>query len=294
MVGRVGDWDVGIMDLQTAESETLPSENLGVVRLRRRVLNPNSYVGGIVTSRLGSGGHHNIVYGADAIFRVVGNDYLVLNWAQSFDDQERGGTIDPLDRSIMRFNWERRGSDGLTYALDVARAGDVFYPEMGYLRRSDFTKGQMNLGYGWRPGPGARLFTYALQADGAVFRRNVDGEIESAEVGPTVVLETWGRHVLNLSVPFRYESLTAPFSLPEGNSVPAWDLPLRRGAPSVPVAPGCSASNQRSRRRGAVLRWTVGLRVLRARLGSICALEPVAGLPRRLCGFPGPRPKFHR
>ena len=221
VVGRVGDWDVGIMDLQTAESQALPSENLGVVRLRRRVLNPNSYVGGIVTSRLGSGGHHNIVYGADAIFRVVGNDYLVLNWAQSFDDQERGGAIDPLDRSIMRFNWERRGSDGLTYALDVARAGDLFYPEMGFLRRSDFTKGQMNVGYGWRPGPGARLFTYALQADGAVFRRNVDGEIESAEVGPTVVLETWGRHVLNLSVPFRSESLTAPFSLPEGNSVPA-------------------------------------------------------------------------
>ena len=221
VVGRVGDWDVGIMDLQTAESQALPSENLGVVRLRRRVLNPNSYVGGIVTSRLGSGGHHNIVYGADAIFRVVGNDYLVLNWAQSFDDQERGGAIDPLDRSIMRFNWERRGSDGLTYALDVARAGDLFYPEMGYLRRSDFTKGQMNVGYGWRPGPGARLFTYALQADGAVFRHNVDGEIESAEVGPTVVLETWGRHVLNLSVPFRSESLTAPFSLPEGTSVPA-------------------------------------------------------------------------
>ena len=224
LVGRVGEWDVGVMDLQTAESETLPSENLGVVRLRRRVLNPNSYVGGIVTSRLGSGGHHNIVYGTDAIFRVVGDDYLVLNWAQSFDDSEQpsqGGGIDPLDRSIVRLNWERRGSDGLTYALALARAGEQFRPEMGFLRRDDFTKGQVNLGYGWRPGPGGRLLTYSLQADGAVFRRNVDREVESAEVGPTAVLETWGRHVLNLSVPFRYENLDAPFSLPEGNSVPA-------------------------------------------------------------------------
>jgi hypothetical protein len=224
VVGRVGDWDIGVMDLQTAESDTRPSENLGVARIRRRVLNQNSYVGGIVTSRVGEGGHHNIVYGTDAIFRVVGSDYLVLNWAQSFDDTElpaSGGAVDPLDRSIMRFNWERRGSDGLTYALDVARAGELFYPEMGFLRRSDFTKGQVNLGYGWRPGPGARLFTYTLQADGAVFRRNRDGEIESAEVGPTAVVETWGRHVLNLSVPFRYENLDTPFSLPEGTSVPA-------------------------------------------------------------------------
>ena len=224
VVGRVGDWDIGIMDLQTAESEALPSENLGVVRIRRRVLNQNSYVGGIVTSRLGEGGHHNIVYGTDAIFRVVGSDYLVLNWAQSFDDTElpaSGRAVDPLDRSIMRLNWERRGSDGLTYALDVARAGELFYPEMGFLRRTDFTKGQVSLGYGWRPAPGARLFTYTLQADGALFRRNVDGEVESAEVGPTAVLETRGRHVINFSVPFRYENLYAPFSLPEGTSVPA-------------------------------------------------------------------------
>jgi len=221
VVGRVGDWDVGIMDLQTAESEGRVSENLGVVRLRRRVLNPNSYVGGILTSRLGREGRRNIVYGTDAIFRVVGSDYLVLNWAQSFDDQERGGVTTPLDRSIMRFNWERRGSDGLTYALDLTRAGELFDPGMGFLRRSDFTKGRANLGYGWRPGPGARLFTYALQADGAVFHRNVDGKIESVEIGPRGVLETWGRHVLNLAIPFRYENLDAPFSLPEGTTVPA-------------------------------------------------------------------------
>ena len=224
LVGRVGEWDVGIMNLQTAESETLPSENLGVARLRRRVLNPNSYVGGILTSRLGSGGRRNIVYGTDAIFRIVGNDYLVLNWAQSFDDQElstQGGSVGPLDRSIIRLNWERRGADGLTYALDAARTGELFDPGMGFVRRSDFTKGQVNLGYGWRPGPGARLFTYALQLDGAVFRRNDIGSVESAEIGPSVILETWGRHVLSLSVPFRYENLDSPFSLPAGNSVPA-------------------------------------------------------------------------
>ena len=222
LVGRVGEWDVGVLNLQTAESEALPSENLGVARIRRRVLNPNSYVGGILTSRLGSGGRHNIVYGADAIFRVAGNDYLVLNWAQSFDDQEpSAGSVGPLDRGIVRLNWERRGSDGLTYALDLSRTGELFDPGMGFLRRSDFTKGQGNLGYGWRPGPGASLFTYALHFGGAVLRRNDNGNIETAEIGSSVILETWGRHVLNLSVPFRYENLESSFSLPEGAIVPA-------------------------------------------------------------------------
>ena len=222
LVGRVGEWDVGILNLQTEESETLPSENLGVARLRRRVLNPNSYVGGILTSRLGSGGRRNIVYGADAIFRIAGNDYLVLNWAQSFDDQEPStGSVAPLDRGIIRLNWERRGSDGLTYALDLARSGELFDPGMGFLRRNDLTKGQANLGYGWRPGLVGRLFTYALQFDGEVFRRNDDGNIETAAIESRLILETWGRHVVNFSVPYRYENLESPFPLPDGNSVPA-------------------------------------------------------------------------
>jgi len=222
LVGRVGEWDVGIMNLQTAESETLPSENLGVARLRRRLLNANSYVGGILTSRLGSGGRRNIVYGADAIFRIAGRDYLVLNWAQSFDDREPSpGSVGPLDRGIVRLNWERRGSDGLTYTLDLARTGELFDPGMGFLRRSDFIKGQASLGYGWRPGLVGRLFTYALQFDGTLFRRNDNGNIETAEIESRVILETWGRHGLNLSVPYRYENLESSFPLPEGNSVPA-------------------------------------------------------------------------
>jgi hypothetical protein len=58
LVGRVGDWDVGAIDMQMAplkdengKDQLLPSENLGVARLRRQVLNPYSYVGGMATSR---------------------------------------------------------------------------------------------------------------------------------------------------------------------------------------------------------------------------------------------------
>ena len=224
LVGRVGEWDVGVLNLQTAESESLPSENLGVARLRRRVLNPNSYVGGILTSRLGSGGHKNIVYGADAIFRLAGNDYLVLNWAQSFDDQEQstpGESISLFDRGLLRLNWERRGADGLTYALDLTRVGEIFDPGMGFLRRKDYSRGQANLGYGWRPGPGARLFTYTFQFDGLLFRRNDDGTVETVEVGSQAVFVTWDQHQITLSVPFRYENLKSAFSLPKGTSVPA-------------------------------------------------------------------------
>ena len=35
LVGRVGAWDVGLIDMQTGRSSDLPSENFGVLRLRR-------------------------------------------------------------------------------------------------------------------------------------------------------------------------------------------------------------------------------------------------------------------
>ena len=50
VVGRIGDWDVGFIDMQTGDSDLLPSENFGVLRLRRQIVNPFSYAGGLVTS----------------------------------------------------------------------------------------------------------------------------------------------------------------------------------------------------------------------------------------------------
>jgi hypothetical protein len=219
VVGRVGPWDVGFLNMQTADSDLLPSENHGVLRLRRRVLNENSYVGAITTSRLATGGHHNVVYGFDGLFRVVGFDYLTLNWAQSFDGREPAGSSGTLDRALVRVNWERRGQDGLLYSLDVTRAGEIFEPRLGFLLRRDYAKGDLSVGYGWRP-QGARLLRYSLTFDGTVVRRLADGTVETVEAGPVAVFETRGRHTWTLSIPVSYENLIEPFSLPENTFVP--------------------------------------------------------------------------
>ena len=42
LVGRVGGWDLGFLNMQTAKVEGLPSENYGVLRIRRRIFNPFS------------------------------------------------------------------------------------------------------------------------------------------------------------------------------------------------------------------------------------------------------------
>jgi hypothetical protein len=85
VVGRIGRWDVGVLDMQTKAVGSLSSENMSVVRLRRRVLNQNSYIGLMTTSRLGTDGHANVAYGIDGIFRVYKQNFLSVNWAQTFD-----------------------------------------------------------------------------------------------------------------------------------------------------------------------------------------------------------------
>ncbi|RMG18734.1 MAG: hypothetical protein D6730_22495, partial [Bacteroidetes bacterium] len=156
-VGRIGKWDMGLINMQTARSDELekPSENLGVVRLRRQVFNPYSYIGVIATHRVGMGtyGHHNpynATYGFDGTLRLFGNDYLSFNFAQSL---ENGLENDPFSLAQTRFraNWEKREFNGLSYGLSLAYAGKDYHPGLGFELRQDFTYIGDYFAYGFTP-----------------------------------------------------------------------------------------------------------------------------------------------
>jgi hypothetical protein len=137
LVGRVGPWDVGALDMQTDGLANAPSENFGVLRLRRSVFNPYSLLGAMATSRV-SGGRHNLALGVDGQFRVQGDDYLTLKWAGTRDDADRDDA-DAASRSLFNAKWQRRVQRGLGYTLEALRVGRDYRPEMGFLPRSDVT-----------------------------------------------------------------------------------------------------------------------------------------------------------
>jgi len=117
LTGRLGQWDMGFLDMQTAEHEETPGENFGVLRMRRQVINQNSYVGGIMTSRLGMNGDQNIAYGVDGIFRLFGDDYLNVKWSQAYDSKT-DTKLNSLDPSFILVDWERRSEEGFGYKLN--------------------------------------------------------------------------------------------------------------------------------------------------------------------------------
>ena len=222
LVGRVGAWDVGLIDMQTDHSGDLPSENFGVLRLRRTVVNPYSYAGGMVTSRLGTDGSYNLAYGLDASFRLASDRYFTVKWAQTFeDDVIEPGNFDFLEAGQVYLQWENRSRRGLGYNLSLMRSGADYQPEAGFARRRNFTalQGWMRLGLFPSEASSSKWMTPGMW--GGVFLRNDDRTIESAEWNFWFYSEQKTGATINPWISLSYEDLREPLAFTDDVEVPA-------------------------------------------------------------------------
>jgi hypothetical protein len=137
LVGRVGAWDIGFLEMQTEKQGTTPTENFGVLRLRRPVFNAFSTAGMMLTSYSGAG-RQNVAGGVDGSFRVAGDNYLSMKWAGSVDESDPGD-VTFARRSLFDAKWERRTERGLAYTVSATRIGPDYSPELGFLPRRDIT-----------------------------------------------------------------------------------------------------------------------------------------------------------
>lgn len=220
LVGRVGGWDVGFLDMQTAAVAGQPSENDGVLRVRRQVFNSNSWVGGMVTSRLGTDGSYNTAYGLDGSIRLFGLDYLSLNWAQTFASGDRNRVLS-LAPAKFRIGWQRRTSKGFAYDLGFARAGKDYDPGLGFEFREDYSWFGKQLLYGWLPGERSPLWRHAVFFNGSVYLRNADGAVESSEYGPGWQFQTKSGWFAKFSPTVSFENVSESFSLSDQADIPA-------------------------------------------------------------------------
>ena len=219
LVGRVGGWDLGFLNMQTAKVEGLPSENFGVLRIRRRVFNPFSYVGGMITSRIGMDGSYNVAYGLDGIFRVFGDDYLTINWAQTFENDAANKFLS-LDPTKFQFSWEKRTLKGIGYNLSVSRAGEDYNPGIGFEMREDYTRFGNRVFYAWIPSAESFLHLHQVYLDGLLILRNSDNSTESAELGPGWKFETNSGYGGFIQPKIYVENLDEDFELTDDVEVP--------------------------------------------------------------------------
>jgi hypothetical protein len=212
LVGRIGRWDMGFMDMQTEKHEETPSENFGIIRMRRQVINSNSYMGGILTSRIGMNGKQNIAYGFDGIFRLFGDDYLNVKWAQTYDDTINT-KLTSLDPSFFMVNWERRSEKGFAYNFNYTYSGQKFKPGAGFVMRGGVQGVNGQLLYGWIPGEKSKLFNYNINVRAERFTRLEDGKLESMRISPGLEINTKTDIHSEISLVFQQEGVREDYGL---------------------------------------------------------------------------------
>lgn len=219
LVGRVGQWDVGLLNMQTGSLDDLPSENFGVYRLRRQAFNPYSYVGGIVTTRLGGDGDYNLAYGLDSSIRLFGDDYLTAKWAQSFEDGARNSPFS-FDPARLRIVWQRRTVKELSYYGAYSRAGADYQPDLGFEARKNFSLVRGEVAFGWIPGDQSRLYSHQLSLIGSVYGRNSDGSVESSELSLQWSVKTKSGYELYLYPILTQDDVREEFEIADSVVVP--------------------------------------------------------------------------
>ena len=148
LFGKENRTNIGVLSIQTARLDSLPTTNFSVVRISQDVLK-QSNVGMIVTSKM-LNGRENFVYGANFNYvttKLFGNKNLVVNGsiAQSqTSDMENKNNLSYY--AGLMYN-----NDIIVYDLSVVEIQNGFNPEVGFLRRTNYRRYSTYLRFSPRP-----------------------------------------------------------------------------------------------------------------------------------------------
>jgi hypothetical protein len=218
VTGKVGPFSVGALDIETGEdtASKTPATNFAAVRLKRDILR-RSNIGVMATNRSKSAvvpGASNFAYGADASFSFFENLAFGGYYARS----------DTAGRRVDNDSYEGRFGytpDRYGIQLDYLKVGRNFNPEVGFVRRFDFTRSSASLRFSPRPKhhfTGIRQFSY--QAD-LEYYENGAGQVESRVQSAKFAAERQNSDVFSVSASSDYELLTDAFPVAPSITIPA-------------------------------------------------------------------------
>ncbi|MGQ0639385.1 MAG: DUF5916 domain-containing protein [Gemmatimonadaceae bacterium] len=217
-VGRVGGMDYGLLSMQTTAHGERSSENMSVARLNQQILNPYSSIGAMFTSRYGSAGEDNLAYGVDAVLRPLGDEWLTLRWAQTFDEAvvERSAA----SAGLLQARWERVRDDGFTYSGEFNRVGEDYIPRLGFQSRTGVRYFGGHAQYKRFQSASSPLRSAGVQANSGHFIRSLDGTADSRWIEGQLNIELKNGRQLQVAGRSSYEGVLEDFTV-AGASVSA-------------------------------------------------------------------------
>lgn len=244
LTGRVGRWNVGVLDIQEEAHAGADAQNLFVGRIAANVLRESS-VGMILTDGDPNNDLDNSVAGADFRYRnselpsgrVVEGEL----WYQQSDTEGRDG-----DDAAYGFRVAAPNSEGWQGEFLYNQVQKNFNPALGFVNRSDVERTELGAGYTHRP---AHRW---IRSIGSGFNlENFDrltGELESRSLFADFEIETNSGDSFGVQYNRDREVLFEPDEIWDGVIIPAGDYEFAQagfeveGASERAIAPSLEVS----------------------------------------------------
>ena len=225
LTGRVSDFEIGLLDVQTETFGSTPAENFAVARIRRN-LGAWSDVGAMFVNRQAVGsladGEFNRSFAADANLRLLGN-MIVNSYVARTDEPDVTGNQTAARMSVA---WRDRLWDASAF---VQHIGDAFNPGVGFVQRAGIRHGYATFG----AHPLVRMpLVYEVNPYAEVhYITDLDSRLltRTATAGFGVLFRDGA--TASLTYDNTFEQLDNPFSV-SGFEIPAGEYQTREGSAS--------------------------------------------------------------
>jgi hypothetical protein len=269
VTGRVGQYSVGLVNIQTKEDHLSgqSSTNFSVVRARRDILR-RSNVGFIFVNRSSNGARRsaNQTYGADAIFSFFENLNVNTYVARTLTPELRGN--DRSYRLQLEYNADTYG-----VILEDMEVGEHFNPEAGYVRRNNIHRNIGNVRFSPRPASSAIVRKYNFSGGIDQYVRATDGLLETRVTDGSFGIEFQNSDELSVQLLANVEELTENYEVFGGVEIPVGHYQFNSVFAEYELGPQHRVSGRASYEYGGFFggtKHTVGFSRARA--------EPVANL----------------
>jgi hypothetical protein len=221
VTGKVGAWDVGLLNIQT-DRKTVDDRviavptNFSVVRIKRDLFRRSS-IGLIATQKFETpgGDASNLAAGADALFRL--SDTTAVSGYVARTRTPGAGGDGASYRGRFDYNADRYGVSAEHLLVD-----GEFNPEVGFLRRQDFRRTLGQFRFSPRTDRRNRLIRRFSYVAGVDYVTNADASVlENRTLSGSLDVEFHSSDTFGVSYAREHEFLAAEFPIARGVIVPA-------------------------------------------------------------------------
>ena len=213
VTGKLGPWALGLVNIRTGDETVSGTKatDFRVLRVKRDILK-RSAIGVMATDRSisTSGTGSNQAYGVDGSFAFFQNLNLGGYWARTAttgvtgDDQSFQGRVD--------YSADRYGA-----RAEMLRVDSSFSPQVGFTRRTNFTRSFTELRFSPRPKGIKSVRKFTWTGSGEYFESRA-GLVEGRAFEGQFTTEFQTSDQFSLNTSRNYELLTAPFT-PTGSPI---------------------------------------------------------------------------